>query len=410
VVLAVTGAEALYADMGHFGRAPITRAWFFLVFPALTLNYLAQGSLIVRSPSSISNPFFLLVPGWAQLPLVLLATVATVIASQSVISGAFSVTRQAVQLGFLPRLSIRHTSQSQAGQIYAPGVNAALFVAVVAIVVGFGSSRALASAYGVAVTGTFILNTILFLAVARLLWHRSRRVIALGAVVFLTVELAFFAANLTKVAHGGWLPLAIAAVVFTLMTTWRRGREIVSANRVEEEGSLHEFVEQLDARRPPVRRVPGTAVFLNANRRTTPLAMRANVEHNHVLHEHVVIVSVETEGVPHVPPHERLTHDHLGNDRDGISGLVARFGFQDHPNIPALLRLADESDMLERAIDLGDASYFLSQITIVRTDARGMSAWRKRLFLAMAHNAANPVWYFRLPDECTVIMGQRVPL
>jgi KUP system potassium uptake protein len=410
IVLAVTGAEALYADMGHFGRAPIRRAWFFLVFPALTLNYLAQGSLIVRSPGSISNPFFLLVPHWAQVPMVLLATVATVIASQSVISGAFSVTKQAVQLGFLPRLTIRHTSQSEAGQIYAPGVNAALFVLVVVIVIGFGSSQALASAYGVAVTGTFILNTILFLAVARLLWHKPKRLIALGAVVFLSIELSFFAANLTKVVHGGWLPLAIAALIFTAMTTWRRGREIVSANRIKEEGSLRDFVERLDAHRPPVQRVPGTAVFLNANPETTPLAMRANIEHNHVLHEHVVIISIETERVPHVPESERLSNDDLGNDRDGISGLTARFGFQDHPDVPALLHLADRSGLLERSVDLGDASYFLSYITIVRTDAPGMMAWRKRLFLVMAHNAASPVWYFRLPDDCTVTMGERVAL
>jgi KUP system potassium uptake protein len=210
VVLAVTGAEALYADMGHFGRAPIRRAWFLLVFPALTLNYLAQGALILRSPKAVANPFFLLLPGWAQLPMVFLATVATVIASQAVISGAFSVTQQAVQLGFLPRLTIRHTSARQIGQIYTPAINACLFVAVLAIVIGFGSSTALASAYGVAVTGTFILSTILFLAVARLLWHKPWRLIALGAAVFLTVELAFLAANLTKVAHGGWLPLAIA--------------------------------------------------------------------------------------------------------------------------------------------------------------------------------------------------------
>jgi KUP system potassium uptake protein len=410
IVLAVTGAEALYADMGHFGRSPIRRAWFFLVFPALTLNYLAQGSLIVRSPKSISNPFFLLVPHWAQVPLVLLATVATVIASQSVISGAFSVTKQAVQLGFLPRLTIRHTSQSEVGQIYAPGVNAALFVLVVAIVIGFGSSQALASAYGVAVTGTFILNTILFLAVARLLWHKPKRLIALGAVAFLSIEISFFAANLTKVVHGGWLPLAIAALIFTAMTTWRKGREIVSANRIEEEGSLRDFVDRLDTHDPPVERVPGTAVFLNANPQTTPLALRANVEHNHVLHDHVVVISIETERVPHVPESERLSNDDLGNAHDGISGLTARFGFQDHPDVPALLRLADRSDLLERSVDLGDASYFLSYITIVRTDAPGMMAWRKRLFLVMAHNAANPVWYFRLPDDCTVTIGERVPL
>jgi KUP system potassium uptake protein len=410
VVLAVTGAEALYADMGHFGRSPIRRAWFLLVFPALTLNYLAQGSLILRSPKAVANPFFLLLPSWAQMPMVLLATVATVIASQSVISGAFSVTRQAVQLGFLPRLTIRQTSEREVGQIYVPAINLTLFIAVVAIVIGFGSSVALASAYGVAVTGTFILNTILFLAVARLLWHKPRRLIALGAVVFLIVELAFFAANLTKVAHGGWLPLAIAFAVFTVLTTWRKGRDIVTANRSREEGSLREFIDELDGRDFPVQRVPGTAVFLNANPHTTPLALRANVEHNHVLHERVIIVSIETERVPHVSSADRLVADHLGHPTDGITALTARFGFQDEPNIPATLRLAAQQDLLEATIDVDQASYFLSQITIVPADAPGLSSWRKRLFLTMAHNAANPAGYFGLPDARTVTMGERIDL
>jgi KUP system potassium uptake protein len=341
---------------------------------------------------------------------VLLATVATVIASQSVISGAFSVTRQAVQLGFLPRLTIRQTSEREVGQIYVPAINLTLFIAVVAIVIGFGSSVALASAYGVAVTGTFILNTILFLAVARLLWHKPRRLIALGAVVFLIVELAFFAANLTKVAHGGWLPLAIAFAVFTVLTTWRKGRDIVTANRSREEGSLREFIDELDGRDFPVQRVPGTAVFLNANPHTTPLALRANVEHNHVLHERVIIVSIETERVPHVPSADRLVADHLGHPTDGITALTARFGFQDEPNIPATLRLAAQQDLLEATIDVDQASYFLSQITIVPADAPGLSSWRKRLFLTMAHNAANPAGYFGLPDARTVTMGERIDL
>ncbi len=410
VVLAVTGAEALYADMGHFGRAPIRRAWFLFVFPALTLEYLAQGSEILRSPKSVSNPFFLLMPTWAQIPMVLLATVATVIASQAVISGAFSVTHQAVQLGFLPRLTIRHTSRREVGQVYAPGVNAALFAIVVAIVVGFGSSTALASAYGVAVTGTFILNTILFLAVARLLWHRPWRVIALGALVFLSIEVTFFAANLTKVVHGGWLPLAIAAVVFTVLTTWRKGREIVTANRIREEGPLQDFVDELQERKLAVQRVPGTAVYLNARAQTTPLALRANVEHNHILHERVIIVSIETERVPHVYHADRLSCDELGHAADGITGLSVRFGFQDAPNVPAMLRLAVRQGLLEQSLDDAHASYFLSQITIVPARARGMNPWRKRLFLALARNAANPVAYFRLPDDRTVTVGERVAL
>ncbi len=410
VVLAVTGAEALYADMGHFGRSPIRRAWFVLVFPALTLNYLAQGSLILRSPKAVENPFFLLLPSWAQLPVVLLATVATVIASQSVISGAFSVTRQAVQLGFLPRLTVRHTSEHEIGQVYVPAINWILFVVVVAIVVAFGSSAALASAYGVAVTGTFMLNTILFLAVARFGWHRSRRLIGLGALAFLSVEVTFFAANLTKVAHGGWLPLIIAGVVFTVLVTWRKGRDIVTANRSRKEGPLREFVKHLDAREFSVVRVPGTAVFLNSNPRTTPLALRANVEHNHVLHQHVVMLSIETERVPHIPDSERLQSDDLGDSSDGITRLTARFGFQDEMNVPASLRLADRLGLLEGASDLDDASYFLSQITIGRTDAPGMSTWRKKLFLNMAHNATNPVDYFKLPSDRTVTMGERIEL
>jgi KUP system potassium uptake protein len=409
VVLAVTGAEALYADMGHFGRAPIRRAWFFLVFPALTLNYLAQGSLILRSPKAVKNPFFLLLPTWAQIPMVLLATVATVIASQSVISGAFSVTQQAVQLGFLPRLTIRHTSR-EIGQIYAPAINVSMFVTVVAIVVGFGSSTALASAYGVAVTGTFILNTVLFLAVARLLWHKPWRLIVLGAAVFLTVEVSFFAANLTKVVHGGWLPLAIAFTVFTVLMTWRKGRERVTVNRRREEGPLRDFIKQLDAADSPVQRVPGTAVFLSSHPQTTPLALRANVEHNHVLHERVIIVSIETARVPHVADAKRLRADHLGHPADGITVLTARFGFQEEPDVPATLRLAAEQNLLEGTLDVDHASYFLSQLTIVPTDTPGMSTWRKKLFLAMAHNAANPAVYFRLPDDRTVTIGERIDL
>jgi KUP system potassium uptake protein len=420
VVLAVTGAEALYADMGHFGRAPIRRAWFLLVFPALTLNYLAQGALILRSPKAVANPFFLLVPGWAQLPMVFLATAATVIASQAVISGAFSVTQQAVQLGFLPRLTIRHTSARQIGQIYTPAINAYLFVAVLAIVIGFGSSTALASAYGVAVTGTFILSTILFLAVARLLWHKPWRLIALGGLVFLTVELAFFAANLTKVAHGGWLPLAIAFTLFAILMTWRKGREVVTANRRVAEGSLRDFIEGLDTQAFPIRRVPGVGVFLNANVRSTPFAFRANVERNHILHDHVIIVSVRIERVAHVPDAARVipetrvmfsgaTGDPLDFAAD-ISALTLRFGFLDEPDVPAALRLATEPQLIEGVTDVEQATYFLSESAIVPTRAPGMAIWRKKAFVAIARNAANPAEYFRLPDNQTVTMSWRIQL
>ena len=410
VVLAVTGAEALYADMGHFGRSPIRRAWFVLVFPALTLDYLAQGSLILRDPKAVSNPFFILLPGWAQIPMVILATLATVIASQAVISGAFSVTHQAMRLGFLPRMTIRQTSEHEVGQVYAPAVNLILLVTVVAIVVGFGSSTALASAYGVAVTGTFVLNTILFLAVARLLWHKPKRLIALGAVVFLSIEVTFFAANLSKIVHGGWLPLAIALIVFTLLTTWRKGHEIVTRNRIREEGSLRDFIDYVNSRDCRAQRVRGTAVFLNANPKTTPLALRANVEHNHVLHEHVIIVCIKVERIPHIAKSDRIAPDHIGRPHDGIIGLVARFGFQDRPDIPETLRLADEQEVLEGDADVGGASYFLSQMTIVATTRPGMKMWRKKLFLLMAHNAANPARYFGLPDDGTVTMGERIEL
>jgi KUP system potassium uptake protein len=410
VVLAVTGAEALYADMGHFGREPIRRAWFLLAFPALTLNYLAQGSLILRDPSTMSNPFFLLAPSWARIPVVLLATIATVIASQSVISGAFSLTHQAVQLGFLPRMRIRQTSERSIGQVFAPAVNQGLCVAVIVLVIGFGSSAALASAYGVAVTGTFILNTILFLAVARTLWKTSRRLIACGALVFLSIEGTFFAANLTKIPHGGWLPLLIALVVFTVLSTWRKGSEIVDAKREREEGPLDAFVAELDARVPALTRVPGTAVFLNSHPRTTPLALRANVEHNHVLHENSVIIAIERERVPYIADGDRVSSDDLGDPGDGITRISAHYGFQDDIDVPAVLRLANRQKMLEGTCDLASATYFLSQITIVSSGAHGMNRWRTRLFLALAHNAADPVEYFKLPDRATIVIGERIVL
>ncbi len=409
IVLAVTGAEALYADMGHFGPRPIRRAWFLLVFPALTLNYLGQGSLILQSPKTIANPFFLLIPHWGRVPMVALATVATVIASQALITGAFSVTHQAVQLGFLPRLTIHHTSDHTVGQVYAPAVNRGLFVGVVAIVVGFGSAERLASAYGVAVTGTFVVSTLLFLVVARSRWKRPKWVIGVGAVAFLGIDLAFFSSNLTKVVHGGWLPLSIAAVVFVVLLTWQTGRKIVTRNRTEEEGPLRAFVEEVHSMDPPVFRVPGTAVFLNANIETTPLAMRANVEHNHTLHEHAVVLSIETMKVPHIPESERLSIDDLGYADDGISHITARFGYQDEPDVPATLRLA-VGQGLERELDPDDSSYFLSRITIVPTDAPGMRKWRKKLFVAMSRNSANPVEYFALPADRTIVMGGNVPV
>jgi KUP system potassium uptake protein len=409
IVLTITGAEALYADMGHFGHKPISRAWFFVVFPALTLNYMGQGSLILGTPSAIDNPFFLLIPHWGRIPMVLLATVATVIASQAVISGAFSVTRQAVQLGFLPRLTIRHTSAREIGQIYVPAINWFLLFAVVALVLGFGSSTRLASAYGIAVTGTITVDTLLFLVVVRSLWRKPGWLVALGAVVFFTVDLAFLGANLTKVAHGGWFPLSIGVAVFTILSTWKRGSEKVHEERIEEEGSLRSFVEELRSMDPPAVRVAGTAVYLNARRETTPLALRAGVEHTRALHESVVIISIETTKAPYVPESERLVVDSLGYEDDGISHLTARFGFQDSPDVPRLLALAQETG-LESEVDVDGAVYFLSQVTVTPTSAPGMRGWRKRLFVAMARNAASPVDYFHLPGDRTVTLGSQIEL
>ncbi len=409
VVLTITGAEALYADMGHFGRPPIRRAWFLFVFPALTLNYLGQGALILRSPSAIGSPLFLLFPEWAQIPMVIFATFATIIASQAVISGAFSVTRQAVSLGFLPRLTIRHTSQDEEGQVYAPLVNWGIFVAVVALVVGFGSSQKLASAYGIAVTGTLAIDTILFFVVVRTRWQRPLKIVVLGMAGFLTVDLAFLAANVPKIATGGWFPLVVAALVFTVLMTWQRGRELLTRTREEAEGPLREFVTDLRSHDPPVHRVTGTAVFLHANNHTTPLAMRNNLEHNRTLHESVVILSIDIERVPHVPVERRLEIDELGYGDDGIAHVRASYGFQDKPDVPAALELCKQHG-LERPLEVEGASYFLSHMTIVTAKSPGMARWRKRLFIAMARNAANATEYFALPVDDVVVMGSHIEL
>jgi KUP system potassium uptake protein len=407
VVLAITGAEALYADMGHFGRRPIRVSWFSLVFPALIINYLGQGALVLDKPSAITNPFYLLAPSWARIPMVVLATLATVIASQAVISGAFSVSRQAVRLGFLPHLTVRHTSTRESGQIYVPAVNWLLFGGVLALMFAFRSSSKLATAYGLAVTGTLLLTTTLFLILAGSSWHWPRwRIIAVG-VVFGGVELTYFGANLTKIVHGGWLPVLIAAVVVVVMTTWQRGRQIVTERRIKLEGPLMDFVEKL--RTDPVARVEGTAVFPHPTKETTPLALRANVRFNRVLHERVIVVSVQSENVPHIAVEERIEVDELGYSDDGIVHVSIRFGFQDEQDIPEMLERAQGmSDELD--FDPDEASYFLSRITIERGSDREMMTWRKRLFIGLAHNAATPAAYFCLPDDRTVVMASRVEL
>ncbi len=409
VVLTVTGSEALYADMGHFGRPPISRGWFFVVFPALTLNYMGQGSLILERPATISNPFYLLLPDWAQVPMVPLATLATLIASQAVISGAFSVTRQAVQLGFLPRLTIRHTSDSAIGQVYVPAVNWGLFAAVLALVIGFGSSAKLATAYGIAVTGTLLIDSILFLVVVRLLWRKPLWMIVAGSVGFVAVDMLFLAANVTKVAHGGWFPVLVGFGVFGVLFTWNRGREEVTAARIKAEGPLRDFVEHMHGRRPPLTRLQGVAVYLNPSRETTPIALRVGVERIHGIAEEVVIVTIETASTPHLPESERVTFDSLGYEQDGYSHITLRFGYQDRPDVPATLsRARSASPGLETDFNPYHATYFLSHITIVPDRRGGMPWWQKALFVAMARNAASPADYFNLPAERVVTMGSQI--
>jgi KUP system potassium uptake protein len=406
VVLAITGAEALYTDLGHFGRAPLTRAWLLLVFPACILSYMGQGALVLAHPrTAVTSPFFLLVPHWGRLPMVLLATLATVIASQAVISGAFSVAHQAVQLGYLPRLRITHTSAETAGQIYVPWINWLLMVSVLTLVFTFQTANALAFAFGMAVTATITITTALFFYLAAERWGWPLWLVVIGAGGFLTVDLLFLAANLTKLTHGAWLPLLIGVTVFTIFTTWQRGRALVTKRRAREEGSLRTFIDEVHKRRPPLIRVPGTAVFLHHSTTTTPLAMRANVEQNHILHEHVVILSIETRHVPHVGEADRLAIDDLGDSDDGITHVGARFGYMDRPNVPSVMRLAVAAGL---ECPLEEASYFLSTIDLRIGAGAGMSRWRKHLFLATSRITADAAEYFGLPRHRTVIMGSRI--
>ena len=407
VVLAVTGAEALYADMGHFGRRPIRRAWFAIVFPALILNYFGQGALLLRDPDAASNPFFLLGPSWTNWPLVILATLAAIIASQAVISGAFSITRQAVRLDFLPLLDVRHTSSREEAQVYLPAVNWTLYVAIIALVVGFQSSSALASAYGIAVTGTLAIDTILAFVVVRLLWKKPLWLVVAGASVFLIVDLAFFTANLTKLFHGGWFPLVVAFGLFVMLMTWQRGRSLLKAKRHALEDNLQEFVFELANDPDKPMRVPGTAVFLSANKEATPLGLIYNVEHNRVLHEHVVVFTVETVSRPHVFPEERLTIDDLSIPDDGIVLVTAQFGFLDEPDVPEALRQAVSMGL---DIDVEAASYFITRSSVSAVDSTGMRLWRKRLFTAMNRNSGSGTKYFCLPADRVVSLGVSITI
>jgi len=413
VVLCCTGAEALYADRGHFGATPIRMTWFAIVLPAVMLSYLGQAAWIVGHPASVRkpafNPFFQLFPHSLLVPMVVLATIATIIASQAALTGSFSVAKQAVQLGFLPRIRIVHTSELE-GQIYVPLINWFLCLGVATLVLVFRSSTRLADIYGVAVTGTFILDTTLFIAVARSLWKTPRWRLAIMAGVFYIVEVSFFTSNLTKVTHGAWLPLCVGLAVATVMVTWRRGRDRVTHNRTEHEGSLHDFLDGLCNAKPPVIRLPGTAIFLNPGKATTPLALRAQVEHNHAFHEKVVLVSMDPVSIPRVDKADRFVSERLGKGLFKVTHLTVRIGYHDSWKVPQALALARKQGFLDRNLDLEHASYFISRMTIVPTTAPGMARWRKQLFVGMARNATSPIDTFGLPSSRTVMTGSQVEI
>jgi KUP system potassium uptake protein len=402
VFLVVTGGEALYADMGHFGRQPIRLAWFALVLPALLLNYFGQGALLIRDPAAVENPFYQMVPQWALIPVVVIATAATVIASQALISGAFSLTLQAVQLGYSPRVRIEHTSERERGQIYIPSVNWLLMIACIALVLGFRSSTNLAAAYGVAVTTTMTITTLLFYFVARERWGWGRYKAGAIAGGFLVIDLAFWGANLLKIPHGGWVPLAIGAVVFTLLTTWKRGRLVLSKRMRDRTLPLEQFVESL-MRHPP-HRVSGTAVFMFGSSTGTPPALLHNLKHNQVLHERVVFLTIRTEEVPAVAPEARARVESLGH---GLWQVVLRYGFMEDADIPAALQ-ALEHDSL--AFPPMSTTYFLGRETLIATKHPGMAVWRERLFAIMARNARPATAYFRLPPNRVVELGAQVEL
>jgi KUP system potassium uptake protein len=402
VVLAVTGTEALYADMGHFGAGPIRRAWVLFVMPALVLNYFGQGALLLADPGAIKNPFYLLAPSWFVLPLVVLATCATVIASQAVISGAFSLARQAVQMGYCPRLAIQHTSEREIGQIYVPFINWTLFVAVILLVVGFRSSSALAGAYGIAVTMAMLIDTVLIFFVMRRLWHWSLPVALAIALPLGLIDAAFLASNSLKIPEGGWFPLAVGGVVFTLLTTWKRGRLILMHRLAEDAMPLDLFIPSIEA--SPPTRVAGTAVFLTSTPDRVPHAMLHNLKHNKVLHERVVFLTVVTHDIPFVDPDDRFEVAPLGAD---FYRMYAHYGFKEDPDVPALLEASGRKGF---AFDMMETSFFVSRETLIATKVPGMSLWRERLFAQMSKNAVKASDFFRVPTNRVVELGTQVEL
>lgn len=402
VFLCVTGAEALYADMGHFGRKPIQLAWFTIVFPALILNYLGQGGLLLLDPNATGNPFYQIAPSWSIYPLVILATAASVIASQALITGAFSLTMQAIQLGYSPRLEIDHTSASERGQIYMPRINTLLMLCCIGLVLGFGSSSGLAAAYGIAVSLTMVITTALFYFADQSLWGWSRTKAAAVCGVFLLVEIAFLAANSLKIAHGGWFPLLTGGIIFTLMATWKTGRVILGRRLRAGSLPLTMFLDDIE-QNPPVR-VPGTAIFLAGNPDGTPMALMHNLKHNKVLHERVIILTIQTAEIPHVRSEERVQIEKL---RANFYRIIGQFGFMEDPDVPQLLAVCKEKGM---EINENKTTFFLSRETIIATPRPGMFLWRERLFSIMSRNAQSATAFFRLPPNRVVELGMQVEI
>jgi KUP system potassium uptake protein len=402
VVLAVTGAEALYADMGHFGRFPIRLAWFGFVFPALLLNYFGQGALLLHNADAIKNPFYLLAPEWALFPLILLATASTVIASQAVITGAFSVSRQALQLGYLPRMHIQHTSESEQGQVYMPRVNWGIMLATMALVIGFGSSSKLAAAYGIAVTGDMVITTLLAAIVFREIWRWSKLKTYALITIFLVIDLAFFSANLLKVPDGGWVPLLIGAIIFLLMLTWKNGRYIVYTRLKSESMDIVPFIEAVAAHPPP--RVPGTAVFMTPNPDGVPHAMLHNLKHNKVLHEKVVILTVKFLDVPHTNLEERVSVDAMLHE---FYRVTIRYGFKDEPDLPRDMALCAVRGL---EFDAMDTSFFIGKEILIASEKSGMAIWRKKIFIGLFRSAETITNQFKLPPNRVVELGSQVKI
>lgn len=411
VILAITGAEALYADMGHFGRPPIAKAWFFVVFPSLLLCYMGEGSLMLNNPSASDNPLVLLFPHSLQLPIVLLATIATIIASQAVISGAFSLTRQAVQLNFMPKMIIHHTSTREGGQIYMPLVNAILFIIVVILVLAFGSSVKMANAYGIAVSCTLAIDTILFLIVMRSVWQKSLKRVFLIGLLFIPIDLLFVSASASKLFKGGWFPVLVGIFIFIIISTWQKGEQIEAKERRELQSPLKDFIDVIRNHRPPIIRVTGTAIYIGHHHDLIPLALHATLMDMHELPEKVVIVSIEVTTSAHIPENKRTVIDNLGYYNDGISHVSISYGFHDSINIPDALRyIVKNNKEADFDLDIDNAAYFISQSRIVPSGKHKLAKWRKYLFSFMSRNALSSSDFYKLPTGRTEEMQTLIRL